>query len=282
MVDEKGAHLGSFAGIGEGPGRVPHPICYEIYIFDNELYLSTKAKTLIYSLDGDYHRERRAPPRFRMRKVEGGWILYDIEEGVWLTPATVKWVGDASDIEKDLYRWDREEKNQNFLVRDVGMIAFSRDGKRMFVRKPGSFEVRILDTGTLRETGVIEKDLPKALIGDEQIEKLKKMARRPRDRKIPEYYPAMSDMFLQYHYLLIVRFIQNQRPQKFFFDIQGNEQTPEQSHKLLFHLLEVENELAWLNLFDKKEEQVVLAQWPVDGLQERLDAWLEDHGEPAP
>lgn len=91
IVDIQGNTKHVFAGKGEAPGKIAYPTAYEVYFMGDKLYFSTKLKTYIYESGGAYVGQVTAPSGSRLRKLNKGWISYDIEEGRTALPAAVTW-----------------------------------------------------------------------------------------------------------------------------------------------------------------------------------------------
>lgn len=276
MIGSDGKLKALFLNKGNGPGEVAGAL-ESIYIHQDRLYVSSRFKIIQLSLTGDFLAEFKPPSLKFSRKIDNGWILFSNLDAQTSRTSSIEWRSEDFSSKKTLFEWTNSSNRMDHIfLREDPLIAFSDNNTFMYLRKPGQAEVIVYDL-QIEETVQSIKGFKSNPIDSEDETFLLRTNRRNKT-KIPERYPPLWKISFT-DGKLITRTIRKAIGMNIDFRVfdGSNEQIDSEiSPRVLERVIKSDHTYARLLLFDGKEEQVVVVNWPKSELNDRYDAWQEE------
>ncbi|MCB1050628.1 MAG: hypothetical protein H6510_06780 [Acidobacteria bacterium] len=253
---EAGELLSQFVQRGQGPGELQDPFVAELYFFNDQLFVSSFSKTLIFSAEGKWVRDVSAPAGFQIHKVEKGWLAHNSGPRFNARKIVIKYFNDDFSEQKILASWDVpiESLALPYMYRGVGGFAISKDHRRFFMIHPNSFTIDVFDSVSLEKI----KTVSESIEPQEVPTGLKK--KYPRSFGQMSTYPCISTWDTTGRGIILKNFHDEMRPNLFLISNEGELTRNLENPAGLSNKLGAHNGMIYFFYFDENEDELMIGK----------------------
>ncbi|MDJ0840253.1 MAG: 6-bladed beta-propeller [Acidobacteriota bacterium] len=281
VFDYLGRQDGAFGGIGQGPGELNQSGPMTLQIYDNQLYVHMSRKTVVFDLKGKYLASysvphlQGAPFGLEMRRVPQGWLVFDFEPALGRPDAGIMFFDPELKQGDSLCSWEREKPGMSGFFDDKGQACLDREARTLFVRRRGETTISVWNMITMQQTGTLDLGLEMQLVPPSMRESYERISP---NRTIPERIPAAFHLLWRLDRLVVGYLKPEGYVSHRFFTRNGKEDTIIPSTCALMVFV-IRDQWAYLVNFSLKEDQLMMARWPLNRLEQKIKDWKIRHND---
>ena len=296
--DANGQKKANIASKGEGPGEVKQP--EQFFVNDKFLYIYDRSNGAIskYARNGKFIRRLQPPAqKLSIAKVTSGWIY-----GNWKTaadeeqPASIVWANEDFSQTRKLLEIKDPGTNSGLALSMRGSETFadfypipimpklvaSPDGKFAFLAETNGVKIHVISGGDSSIQKVITQNQASVPFdrewGELRLQKaIEMLPAQYRSVKVeshfPERFPVIRELLVTSgNNLAVMRWAGNPDKNKphLLFDSSGKTLSPDLDWTTLERIVGMNDQWAWVTVFDQEDEEAGILRCPRDQMQETI------------